>query len=346
MTTIKKKKTIKVVSDSGEEIQDERLLEILKQQRQQQEENNDSTMRTIGRKILPALMALVLSLSINFFKARLKERGFFASPKETVTLTASSLTPQIQKPFNSEERFQERMKTLHQKQAGGGTRITSNFLQDADLLKQLSDPQLWQTCFHTNQNTVQWMDVGATPTNIWEELAVKIWEHHPLIQNQSLAGYEYWCNIVTPESPLEWHVDKDEVVLEESTGGSDEVNEAEFVLSTPYMGAVYYGFPHAFTGGYLELFPYSPHQVPDPTDLADLHDHVERFRADYNRLIILNVSEWHRVSPVTSGARYTLAVNVWKERPKSYPAATADDEEKKHEFLYNHPNQHIATVEK
>ena len=127
-----------------------------------------------------------------------------------------------------------------------------------------------------------------------------------------LAGYEYWCNIVRPDSPLDWHVDKD---------------EAEFSsherLVTPYMGAVWYGFPHEFTGGgHLEIFPFHPTTIPDPTIVRDIGDRVERISPHYNRLVFLNVSEWHRVAPITSGARYTLAVNVWKEKPKAGWLAT------------------------
>jgi hypothetical protein len=177
---------------------------------------------------------------------------------------------------------------------------------------------------NNNNNRMSWLEWDAEPQTIWEELAVRIWNDHfqKSKSNDKLvfAGYEYWCNIITPEAQLDWHVDKDEDVWEQYTNADADADatqkedaDLQEGLKTPYMGAVYYGYPHVFTGGHLELFPHHPRNVPDPRIYS--HEYRERVQAEYNRLVFLNVSEWHRVSPVLTGARYTLAVNVWKERP-------------------------------
>jgi len=64
-----------------------------------------------------------------------------------------------------------------------------------------------------------------------------------------------------------------------------------------------------------------PHQ--DGTSVAVPRDYylnastteVERIEPLYNRMVWYNASHWHRVAPVTRGARFSLLVNLWKERP-------------------------------
>lgn len=103
------------------------------------------------------------------------------------------------------------------------------------------------------------------------------------------------CNILSSGSSLGWHYDKDEKKFHE-----------EGRIVSPRIGAVYYGFPHSFRGGFLEL----------QEDRDGSEAELERIAAEYNRLVILNVSFNHRVSEITdSGKRYTFATNVWHERP-------------------------------
>jgi len=263
--------------------------------------NDDS--KNHGIKIPPILLVLILSFGLSFVRARLKDWGILAGRNNAV----GGERPQEKVPID--------LLSSSSSANAMGTQVLSDFLQDADVLAKLNDTHLWKDCTELNEDAMLWMDYGAAPKNIWEELAVKIWKSHPVIQQQlqeeegaaTFAGYEYWCNMLRPEIPLNWHVDKDEILLEESENTQ---------LKTPYMGSVLYGYPHQFTGGYLEVFPSTPDKIPDPDHYADLADHVERIQARYNRLVFLNVSEWHRVTPLTSGTRYTLAVNLWKEKPR------------------------------
>jgi hypothetical protein len=83
------------------------------------------------------------------------------------------------------------------------------------------------------------------------------------------------------------------------------------------MGAVFYGYPHTFEGGYLETINADVHDLLPYERTGDQGD-IARIRAEYNRMVILNVSKWHQVSDILDhGERYTFAANVWHdEKPK------------------------------
>ena len=36
----------------------------------------------------------------------------------------------------------------------------------------------------------------------------------------------------------------------------------------------------------------------------------------FNRVVIFNASKWHKVTPINSGKRYTLAVNANSHKPR------------------------------
>ena len=185
---------------------------------------------------------------------------------------------------------------------GHGTKIVSHAISDVSLLEALTDHREWFACYeNTRGSHTHWMDWDAQPRNLFERVAVHLWRDEPLIQGQKVAGYEIWCNILTPEGPLVWHIDKDQVHFKE-TGE----------VKLPFYGSVFYGYPHDFQGGFLELTRYDsdndkPNYEPDD---------IERIAADYNRWVVFNASKFHRVSPVTKGTRLTLAINLWKERPR------------------------------
>eukprot|EP00977_Amphora_coffeiformis_P011607 scaffold2782_cov182-Amphora_coffeaeformis.AAC.37 len=182
------------------------------------------------------------------------------------------------------------------------TMIQSQYIQDEARLNELRDLTLWKEC---SQADSFWMDAHQRPQNVWEELALEIWASREI--SQKAVGYEYWCNELEPDYPLTWHIDKDEILFKNKD-----------ILSTPTLGAVYYGYPHVVQGGYLEILK--------PTGIDPIYVHpenaggqVERIYPEYNRLVILNVSGWHRVSPISFGQRYALAVNLWHTRPTFAP---------------------------
>ncbi|CAB9509951.1 expressed unknown protein [Seminavis robusta] len=250
----------------------------------------------------------------------------------TTTQEQESTEPlPVLKQYNSRRRREAVQASLHAAQRGSGTVVKSHFIQDEETLLQLADPQLWTKCVdHQSEVGLRFLPAGEKPKNVWEEIALLIWQDHPVVTTKnpdntpSFAGFEYWCNIITPGDSLDWHVDKDEALGMESN-----------TMVNPIFGAVYYGFPHRFTGGYLELLPVDPQQSPSAEeyywkDGAQTNQDngfvasFERIEAQYNRLVLFNVSKWHRVSAVTRGARFTFAVNLWKEKPRKLHINTVD----------------------
>jgi hypothetical protein len=180
---------------------------------------------------------------------------------------------------------------------GSGARITPSFLRDGDPLKETLRNR---TTWGKGIDITWWEDPSEeTATDIWRQLAWRIWKDHPLMQDA--VGIEYWTNIVKQGLDLDWHVDMDTHMW---------VTHQKLVV--PTWGAVYYGYPHQFRGGYLELMVGGVNEEWS----SHVGGELERLRADYNRLIVFNASKWHRVSPVTSqGDRITFAANLWHTRP-------------------------------
>lgn len=174
--------------------------------------------------------------------------------------------------------------------------VMDDFIQDKKLLAALATLDPWQKLQSAG---LSWWDGWweAPPADGWQSLIYKIWS--PNIQPNEIAGFEYWCNILTPEHDgLDWHFDKDETLA-----------KSEKKIVTPLMGTVFYGFPHEFDGG-------GDLEIAKSASSDEKHfSRVERIRALHNRLIIFDASKLHRVTPFTSGVRVGLQINLWSEKP-------------------------------
>ena len=118
----------------------------------------------------------------------------------------------------------------------------------------------------------------------------------------TLKAYnKYWTGVYGdghPNTSLIQHFDKDEAHWE-ATGG---VNGGE--IRKPIMGTIYYPKDHSFDGGFLEVYTNGRDKEP------------ERIAAQFNRLIVFEAGDLlHRVTEVTNGVRYALAVNLWQQTP-------------------------------
>ena len=131
---------------------------------------------------------------------------------------------------------------------------------------------------------------GTTPRTPWEEIALYIL-HHPATDLEKFkpGRLEYWSNTLTPGDELDWHQDKDEAYAEE-TG----------IVVNPLIGTIFYGYPHEVHGGYLEV-----------VNRKGASQDLERIEPVYNRLVIFDVSKFHRVAPIIEGERYGFQVNLW-----------------------------------
>lgn len=174
--------------------------------------------------------------------------------------------------------------------------IQDGFCQDRGLLERLAAESAWSALKRLNW----WDGWWVTPArNVWEEAIEAIWRRQAGIEKQ-IAGFEYWANTLAAGDTtyLGWHHDKDEVLYRE-TGR----------VVSPSTGTIYYAFPHQVVGGYLE--------ISKDDSLTD----IERIEPVFNRLVIFNAAQWHRVSKVYAGTRRAFLANLWQQKPKAFEAA-------------------------
>jgi len=173
--------------------------------------------------------------------------------------------------------------------------VQDGFCHDKGLLDRLADDAAWAALTKLNWWDGWW---SCPARNVWEETVEAIWRRQQGIEGR-IAGFEYWCNtFAAGETPfLGWHHDKDEVLYRE-TGK----------VVSPSTGTIFYAYPHQVVGGYLEI-------SKDDT-LTD----IERIEPVFNRLVIFNAAQWHRVSKVYAGTRRAFLVNLWQNKPKAFDA--------------------------
>ena len=173
--------------------------------------------------------------------------------------------------------------------------VQDDFCRDSALLEALNDAAVWEAAVGKFNWWSGWQ--SQQPVDIWQQVIKGIWGGHEIVK--SIAGFEYWVNVLNADSQktnhLGWHVDKDEA-LHKRTGKT----------VCPIIGSVFYGFPHQLDGGFLE------------NSLETTFTDVERIAPVYNRLIIFNVANQHRVSRVYKGTRYSFQVNLWKALPETF----------------------------
>ena len=185
--------------------------------------------------------------------------------------------------------------------------IIDDFIKDDALLNDIENDS---TFFGPNGNFM-WRDGwwNSEPNTIKKRLIEVMWKYHsphdfPRYESiTGLVGFEYWTGVYGdghPNTALGSHLDKDEEHWL-ATGGNDGGE-----VHIPVMGTIFYPKQHDFDGGFLEI--HSKHYDKEP----------ERIAAKYNRLVLFEAGEHlHRVSEVTNGVRYAIAVNLWQTEPKA-----------------------------
>lgn len=179
--------------------------------------------------------------------------------------------------------------------------VIDDFIKDEPLLKAINDDKKF---FGPNGDFMWWGGWWNSHANtIKKQLIEHIWRHNSQMAINNLVGFEYWTGVYGdghPNTGLGNHFDKDEEHWL-ATGGQ---NGGEVI--TPVIGTVFYPKQHSFDGGHLEVF----------TDGEDKDP--ERIAAKYNRLVIFDAGKHlHRVTQVSNGVRYAIAVNLWQSEPKA-----------------------------
>ncbi len=160
--------------------------------------------------------------------------------------------------------------------------IIDDFIKDEKILKHFSYKETWDALDieeeFTTWNGLDFIEDSILGDFIWE-VKNKFWG------DKTWSIFEYWINRTDSRFIVDWHVDKNEALAEEGD------------IVSPQIGAVWYGYPHEIVGGYLEI-------STDPGQL-------QRIKPVYNRIVVFDVTEYHRVSPVLNGTRYGLQLNLW-----------------------------------
>jgi len=172
--------------------------------------------------------------------------------------------------------------------------VIDDFIKDQSLLDRVAQDE---TFFSQNGQYMWWYGWWNSPaTSLKKELIQYIWGEHSPHTPIGCVGFEYWTGIYSQEDEkdeLRMHFDKDEYLW-----------DTEGELVTPIIGTVFYPMEQDIDGGYLEIF--SKGQDNEP----------ERIEAKYNRLVIFPAGEYpHRVTKVTRGTRYAIAINLWDVEP-------------------------------
>ena len=163
--------------------------------------------------------------------------------------------------------------------------VIDDFVKDQKLLHYFSDIEVWN-----NLDAGEYSTYSCVHDKISKPLSTFIWKLKDRFwKYKNWKHFEYWVNITDARQTLDWHEDKNEE-LAETTGK----------IVHPQAGAVWYGFPHVVSGGYLEII-----------NEEDIQMDIERIQPVYNRIVVFDVSKTHRVAPILSGTRYGLQVNLW-----------------------------------
>ena len=222
------------------------------------------------------------------------------------------------------------------------------------LWTDLHNESLWRACDKITKGATRfwYMHKTESPKNVFEEMAVQIYRNTPYWDQA--ASFEYWCNVLEVNeeendaerlrrgAELHWHTDRDEDIL-----------ERERRLVTPLRGAVYYGYP-PFEGGQFHIVnsvPYNRLPIdgsaavqPSPSDECDPATHLCVTNPSHlvsndsafcvpvqpNLLLMANVTYFHKVTPLRSGKRFSLAVNADHWLPYEDDDATTTNGRQRH----------------
>ena len=110
------------------------------------------------------------------------------------------------------------------------------------------------------------------------------------------------CNVY---NDLDWHIDKDEGLL-----------SGTFVL--PLLSTVFYA--HVSCAGGELLLADNPAIITGLTGLLPQFRSVISIPPVRNRLVLFSPGLLHRINPL-EGERYSLAVNIWAQKPLTTPAS-------------------------
>tara|TARA_R110000737_G_C14582763_1_gene486002 strand:+ start:278 stop:826 length:549 start_codon:yes stop_codon:yes gene_type:complete len=171
--------------------------------------------------------------------------------------------------------------------------VIDNFIKDIMLLEEI---QLSKDFFGPNGDFMWWDGWWNSKANTLKKKLIEyIWCENSPDKSYDISGFEYWTGVYgndMPNTNLGNHFDKDELHFQ---------NTGEIVR--PVVGTIFYPKDTKFEGGYLEI---------------ENEGKTERIQAKSNRLVIFDAGhDLHRVTEVTKGIRYAIAINLWLSPPSA-----------------------------
>ena len=142
----------------------------------------------------------------------------------------------------------------------------------------------------------------------------------------NITGFEYWAHTCSDYKsghiegrvtcPNDWHTNHEETAYKKTQdeewmwrqhGTSTSGIDPHF--KHPFLTIVFYPIDHDVEGSYLELSEETRENgnFHGPEDVENL----ERIKPVYNRLVVFDSSRWHKVSPIISGDRYAITIDIW-----------------------------------
>lgn len=173
---------------------------------------------------------------------------------------------------------------------------------------KLHETKAFQSMPDYNYWTGWW---NEKPRNIVEETIIDLWKSLP-INFTEYGGFEYWQRNLHEGflGQLEWHQDTGEYHYKDN----DYWIADKSLIYYPYVSK-------NCIGGYLEIADYYKRGTLEESYKASRcidYNMVERIRPITNRMVLIDSSQMHRVTPVYKGQRICLATSIWKKTPKFF----------------------------
>tara|TARA_R110001592_G_scaffold70309_1_gene215531 strand:+ start:981 stop:1529 length:549 start_codon:yes stop_codon:yes gene_type:complete len=171
--------------------------------------------------------------------------------------------------------------------------LIDNFITDSLLLEEI---ELDKDFFGPNGDFMWWDGWWNSKANTPKKRLIEyIWRYNSPDKAYDISGFEYWTGVYGLDGSnknLGNHFDKDELHFK---------NTGEIVK--PIVGTIFYPKYTQFDGGYLEI---------------ESENKIDRIQPKSNRLVIFDAgNDLHRVTEVTNGTRYAIAINLWKSIPSA-----------------------------
>lgn len=164
-----------------------------------------------------------------------------------------------------------------------------------------------------------WWDSPAV--SIRQKVIEKIWRDTGILPfpEDEVLGFEYWTRTFKEGQYLARHVDEDTFMYADTRW-----------FHGPRIGCVWYGFSEA-DGGFLEIHEtgvdegFEKLEAQNTASIISPPDRRERIAYRPDRLVVFDAGHrLHETTPIISGTKHVMVVNVWHKDNIPYALSTGD----------------------